>query len=42
MARKLIKNTSLRSREVAAAIRAIPNIMRDLIRIPKNLYRRQV
>ncbi|WP_341792784.1 MULTISPECIES: hypothetical protein [unclassified Rickettsia] len=33
MARKLIKNPSLRSHEVAAAIQAIPNVMRDLIRI---------
>ncbi|WP_341793194.1 MULTISPECIES: hypothetical protein [unclassified Rickettsia] len=28
---KLIKNSSLRSHEVAAAIQAIPNVMRDLI-----------
>ncbi|WP_341793821.1 MULTISPECIES: hypothetical protein [unclassified Rickettsia] len=33
MDRKLIKNSSLRSHEVAAAIQAIPNVMRDLIRI---------
>ncbi|WP_342270378.1 hypothetical protein [Rickettsia endosymbiont of Orchestes rusci] len=33
MARKLIKNSSLRSREVAVAIQAIPNVMRDLIRM---------
>ncbi|WP_341793793.1 MULTISPECIES: hypothetical protein [unclassified Rickettsia] len=33
MARKLIKNSSLRSREVAVAIQAIPNVMRNLIRM---------
>ncbi|WP_341794044.1 MULTISPECIES: hypothetical protein [unclassified Rickettsia] len=33
MARKLIKNLSLRSHEVAAAIQAIPNVMRDLMRM---------
>ncbi|WP_341793009.1 MULTISPECIES: hypothetical protein [unclassified Rickettsia] len=33
MARKLIKNPSLRSHEAAAAIQAIPNVMRDLISI---------
>ncbi|WP_342270075.1 hypothetical protein [Rickettsia endosymbiont of Orchestes rusci] len=33
MALKLIKNPSLRSHEVAAAIQAIQNYIRDLIRI---------
>ncbi|WP_341793404.1 MULTISPECIES: hypothetical protein [unclassified Rickettsia] len=40
MAQKLTQKT--RHCEVAVAIQAIPNIMRDLIRIPKNLYRWQV
>ncbi|WP_342269858.1 hypothetical protein [Rickettsia endosymbiont of Orchestes rusci] len=31
------KNPSLRSHGVAVAIQAIPNVMRDLIRMPKSL-----